>query len=124
MSFLISFMSQTPIYEQIKMQIKEKVLSGALRFGDQLPSIRLMAKDLKVGMVTVKRAYDDLCDEGFAISHAGKGFYIADINEEKIRSIHVKILQERLLDIKNFCITAQIPKEEIIEIINKLYGGH
>lgn len=124
MNILISPLSQTPIYEQIKMQIKELVLSGKIKSGEQLPSIRLMAKDLKVGIITVKRAYDDLCAEGITISLAGRGIFAADIDAEKAKRIHLDILSERLLEIKVFCDSTNISKQELVKQIDDIYGGY
>jgi len=121
---MISPLSQTPIYEQIKMQIKELVLSGKLKSGEQLPSIRLMAKDLKVGIITVKRAYDDLCLEKITLSLAGRGIFVADIDEKRVKEIHINMLLERLLDISAFCKSTGISKQELEEQINKIYGGY
>ena len=72
LNILISTLSQTPIYEQIQNQIKEMVLSGRIESNEQLPSIRLMAKDLKVGIITVKRAYEELEKEGIVVNFQGR----------------------------------------------------
>ena len=106
------------------MQIKELVLSGKLKSGEQLPSIRLMAKDLKVGIITVKRAYDDLCLEKITLSLAGRGIFVADIDEKRVKEIHINMLLERLLDISAFCKSTGISKQELEEQINKIYGGY
>ena len=124
MNLLISPLSQTPIYEQIKMQLKELILSGTLKSGAQLPSIRLMAKDLKVGIITVKRAYDDLCAEGITVSLAGRGIFVADIDNKKAKQIHLGMLSEQLLEIISFCNSTGITKEELEDQINNLYGGN
>ena len=123
LNILISPLSQTPIYEQIEMQIKELVLSGKLKSGEQLPSIRLMARDLKVGIITVKRAYDDLCAEGITMSLAGRGIFVADIDEKRSKKIHLDMLSERLLEIIGFCNSTGISKQELEEQINNIYGG-
>ena len=123
LNLMISSLSQTPIYEQIKMQIKELILTGKLEGGAQLPSIRLMAKDLKVGVITVKRAYDDLSAEGFTNNVPGRGVFIADINNEKAKEIHLEMLAERLEEIKDFCIGSGISKSEFERVVNKIYGG-
>jgi GntR family transcriptional regulator len=124
LNILISPLSQTPIYEQIEMQIQELVLSGKLRNGEQLPSIRLMAKDLKVGIITVKRAYDELCAKGVAVSLAGRGVFVADIDEKRAKQIHLSMLIERLLEIKSYCDSTNISKKELEEQINSIYGGY
>ncbi|MCL1852410.1 MAG: GntR family transcriptional regulator [Peptococcaceae bacterium] len=123
MRFMISTLSQTPIYEQIKTQIKELVLTGQLKSGEQLPSIRFMAKDLKVGIITVKRAYDDLCEEGFAVSLAGRGVFVADVDTARVKSIHLQLLREQLSDIKDYCATAGITRLELEEVLGDVYGG-
>ena len=123
MNILISTLSQTPIYEQIQNQIKEMVLTGMLKSDEQLPSIRLMAKDLKVGIITVKRAYEELEKEGIVVNLQGRGCFVASIDRNKIKAIHLDILRERLLEIKEFADTADISHEEIIKVINEIYGG-
>lgn len=123
MNILISTLSQTPIYEQIQNQIKEMVLSGKLEANTQLPSIRLMAKDLKVGIITVKRAYEELEKEGIVVNLQGRGCFVADINRDKIKEIHIEMLRERLLEIKEFADTTSISIEEIQKVLNEIYGG-
>jgi len=122
-NILISTLSQTPIYEQIQNQIKEMVLSGNIKSQEQLPSIRLMAKDLKVGIITVKRAYEELGKEGIIINLQGRGCFVAEIDKKKIKAIHINMLREKLLEIKEFADTSAITPEEMIEIINEIYGG-
>ena len=73
MKLVINANGEQPIYEQIKLQIKEQITSGELVAGTMLPSIRMLAKELKIGIITAKRAYDDLTEEGFTVSVAGKG---------------------------------------------------
>ncbi|MCB2350139.1 GntR family transcriptional regulator [Clostridium estertheticum] len=123
-NILISALSQTPIYEQIQNQIKEMVLSGNIKSKDQLPSIRLMAKDLKVGIITVKRAYEELEKEGIVINLQGRGCFVAEINLKKVKGIHIDMLRERLLEIKDFADTSGLSHDEIIEVINEIYGGY
>ena len=123
MNILISALSQTPIYEQLKNQIKELVLKGQLKPQEQLPSIRLMAKDLKVGIITVKRAYEDLAKEGIIINLQGRGCFVAEIDRAKIKAIHLDMLRERLLEIKEFADTTDISSMEISNLLNEIYGG-
>ncbi|MGH4118691.1 GntR family transcriptional regulator [Clostridium sp.] len=122
-NILISALSQTPIYEQIQNQIKEMVLSGNLKSKEQLPSIRLMAKDLKVGIITVKRAYEELEKEGMVVNLQGRGCFVAEINRVKIKAIYLDMLRERLLEIKEFADTSGISPEEMHSVINEIYGG-
>ena len=123
MNTLISTFSQTPIYEQIQIQIKEMILKGILKSNEQLPSIRLMAKDLKVGIITVKRAYEELEKEGILINLQGRGCFVAEINRNKIKVIHIAMLRERLFEIKEFADTTDISFGEIFKVLNEIYGG-
>jgi GntR family transcriptional regulator len=123
LNILISTLSQTPIYEQLQNQIKEMVLSGKLKSQEQLPSIRLMAKDLKVGIITVKRAYEELEKEGIVVNLQGRGCFVAEIDRNKIKAIHIDMLRERLLEIKEFADTAGIPFGEMLKVLNEIYGG-
>jgi len=123
LNILISALSQTPIYEQIQTQIKEMVLKGTLKSQEQLPSIRLMAKDLKVGIITVKRAYEELEKEGIVINLQGRGCFVEKIDRNKIKSIHLDMLRERLLEIKDFADTTDISSVEMFKVLNEIYGG-
>lgn len=123
LNILISTLSQTPIYEQLQNQIKEMVLSGKLKSHEQLPSIRLMAKDLKVGIITVKRAYEELEKEGIVVNLQGRGCFVAEIDRNKIKAIHIDMLRERLLEIKEFADTADISLGEMLKVLNEIYGG-
>ncbi|MBZ9688629.1 GntR family transcriptional regulator [Clostridium estertheticum] len=123
MNILISTLSQTPIYGQIQTQIKEMVLKGTLKSQEQLPSIRLMAKDLKVGIITVKRAYEELEKEGIVVNLQGRGCFVAEIDRNKIKAIHIDMLKERLLEIKDFADTVGISSVEMFKVLNEIYGG-
>ncbi|EXJ23859.1 Transcriptional regulator, GntR family [Alkalibacterium sp. AK22] len=101
MNILLSHKSNKPIYEQIKSQIKNSILSGQLIEGEPLPSIRKLAKDLEVSVITTKRAYEDLEAEGYVTSLVGKGTFVAKqevgkLKESKIRQIehHLEIVIE------------------------------
>jgi GntR family transcriptional regulator len=122
-NILISALSQTPIYEQIQNQIKEMVLSGNLKSKEQLPSIRLMAKDLKVGIITVKRAYEELEKEGIVVSLQGRGCFVAEIDRVKVKAIHLDMLREQLIEIKEFADASDISPSEMHKVINEIYGG-
>ena len=121
MNILISNLSQRPIYEQIQNQIKEMVLKGKLKSHEQLPSIRLMAKDLKVGIITVKRAYEELEKEGIVVNHQGLGCFVSEIDRNKIKAIHLDMLRERLLEIKEFTDTVGISSVEMLKAINEIW---
>ena len=123
MSIIISQMSQIPIYEQIKEQIRKQIMSGTLVSGDMMPSIRVLAKDLGVGIITVRRAYDDLCGEGILISLQGRGVFVAEIDTDKAKKIRIKKLRETLSEIKRYCDSSDITEQELLAEIYKIYGG-
>jgi GntR family transcriptional regulator len=96
MRILIANSSPDPIYEQITRQIKAQILSGELPEGEALPSIRRLAQDLQISVITTKRAYDELEREGFINTVGGKGTYVAVQNQELLREKRMKIVEEKL----------------------------
>ena len=96
MDIIIVNDSAIPLYEQIISQIKEHILRGELDQGTLLPSIRMMAKELKVSIITVKRAYEDLETEGFVHTTPGKGTYVSMANRERLKELQMSQLEERL----------------------------
>mgnify|MGYP000416423046 CR=1 FL=1 len=123
MNINISQLSQTPIYEQIEDQIRQQILSGEMTPGEMLPSIRKTAKDLGVGIITVKRAYDDLCIEGLLISIQGRGVFVAQMDVSKARNVRIEQLDEKLSEVKAFCDTSSITKEELMKEIEKIWNN-
>ena len=121
MQLQVSTLSQIPIYEQIKQQIKEQVFSGSLKAGDKLPSIRLLAKELQIGVITSKRAYDDLCEEGILVSHPGKGVFVAEINKEAAKTTHLQIIREQLEDTVRQAKQFSIGKEDFKNLVDEIY---
>ena len=98
MHILISNQSETPIYQQLKNQIKDAILSGELADGDMLPSIRNMANETRASVLTVRRAYDELEEEGLIHSVHGKGSFIASKNIELIKEAKLKEIEKKLLE--------------------------
>lgn len=96
MKIVISNSSGLPIYEQIKEQIKHAILSGVLKEGEILPSIRLLAKDLKISVITTTRAYTDLEQEGFVSNVQGKGCYVLPMNNELVKEQLLRRIEEGL----------------------------
>ena len=96
MELIIRNNTDQPIYGQITSQIRSQILSGALAPGDALPSIRALAKDLKISVITTKRAYDELEAEGFVCTVAGKGCFVAEKNLDLIRETQLKALEDHL----------------------------
>ena len=121
MNIMINQLSQTPIYEQMENQIRQSILSGELEANYMMPSIRKMAKELSVGIITVKRAYDDLCNEGLLVSIQGRGVFVASIDTDKEKEVRLNQLRERLRELKTFCDTSDISGEELMEELEKIY---
>ncbi len=120
MEILIKNSSGQPIYEQIYTQIKDLILNGALAEGDALPSIRGLAKDLRISVITTKRAYDELEREGFVNTVAGKGCFVAGTDRELIREEHLKKIETHLQAISQLAKSCGITNEELIEMFRIL----
>ena len=85
MKIIVKNKSDVPIYEQIETQIKQQILEGKVQEDEQMPSIRQLARDLKISVITTTRVYNDLAEEGFIVSVAGKGYFVAPRNNELLR---------------------------------------
>ena len=120
MEILISNASGLPIYEQITTQIKRKILSGELAAGEALPSIRALAKDLRISVITTKRAYDELEREGLACTVAGKGCFVAARNREWIREELLRQIETHLEKIAELAAQANVSGEELCEMLRAL----
>mgnify|MGYP002243315536 CR=1 FL=1 len=96
MQIYLSNSGQEPIYAQITRQIKQQILSGALRPGDALPSIRLLARELRISVITTKRAYEDLERDGFILTQQGRGSFVAEQNPALLREEHLKKVEDCL----------------------------
>ena len=113
MKLMISTVSRLPLYEQMENQIKEKILTGELRPGNLLPSIREMARECQVGVITSKRAYDDLCAEGFLVSRPGKGVYVAEVDTAFTRTIRLQQMTGQMRDLVDFAKNAGLTQAEM-----------
>ena len=109
-----------PIYLQIKNQIKSQIMSGELKEGEQLPSIRFLAKELRVSMITAKRAFDELELEGFINSVQGKGNFVAGQNKELVREEFLKRIEHKLEEITELSEISGISIEEIISMLKNI----
>lgn len=107
-----------PIYEQIYSQIKNQIISGDLKEEEALPSIRNLAKDLRISVITTKRAYDELEKEGFIYTVAGKGCYVAPKNVELLREENLKRIEDYIQKIIPLAASCNLTKNDVIEIIN------
>lgn len=121
LKIIVSNRLGVPIYEQIKSQIKEAIFSGELKEDDLLPSIRQLAKDLKISVITTTRAYTDLEDEGFIVSVQGKGCYVLPQNKEMARENALRKIELGLTDAIAAAKAGKIAKDEVIEMLNILY---
>ena len=121
MNLIISNSSGKPIYEQITAQIKNSILNGELQEGEALPSMRALAKDLRISVITPKRAYEDLERDGFVVTVAGKGCFVAPKNLELMREEQRKKVEEALQCAVDQAKAASIDLEELKEMLSLLY---
>ena len=121
MNLIISNSSNTPIYEQIKEQIKSKILSNELKSGDLLPSIRNLAKDLRISVITTKNAYEELEREGYVETMPGKGTYIASKNIEIIKEEQMKKVENLIDTAVSIAKMSKITKKELKDMLDILY---
>ncbi len=113
--------SAVPLYEQIKNEVKENILKNKISEGQQLPSVRTLSKDLKVSILTVKKAYDELEEEGFVESRQGLGTFVAGKDSEVKREELQKKLEEHLQEAINLSIQLNLDKKTILELFEILY---
>lgn len=118
---LISNTSTRPLYEQIKDQLKDAILQGELAPGDALPSIRAFAAGLKVSVLTIRRVYDDLEQEGFVTSQVGKGTFVSQGNVELLRDARRRRVEEKMAAMIADAKTLGITKEELSAMMDILY---
>lgn len=120
MEIIIRNTVNLPIYEQISTQIKNQIIAGTLRPGEALPSIRALAKDLKISVITTKRAYEELEAQGFLNTIAGKGSFVAEKNLELIREKRLRELEEHLEVAAEIAKTCGVSWEELMETLRVL----
>ncbi|MDO5844793.1 MAG: GntR family transcriptional regulator [Methanocorpusculum sp.] len=123
MKIIISNSSDKPIYEQITSQIKKQIVSGELPEGFALPSMRLLAKELRISVITTKRAYTDLEHDGFIETVTGKGSFVAGKNKELIKEQQLKLAEENISNAVEIAKNYGITKEELAEMLVLLYDG-
>lgn len=122
-NIIISNSSDDPIYLQIVNQLKEQIVKEELSNSEPLPSIRNLAKELKISVITTKRAYDELEKEGFIVTVAGKGSYVAAINKEMLRETKVKMIEEKMTEAITTAKLIGLTLEELQEMLKLLYEG-
>lgn len=121
MEIIISNTDSRPIYEQITSQIKGKIMNGELKEGDALPSMRLLAKELRISVITTKRAYEDLERDGFIVTVVGKGSFVAAQNADLMREEHLRAIEEYMTKAVEMARTGGIARDVLAEMLDVLY---
>ena len=121
MDIIISNSSGVPIYEQIEEQIKSQIMTGELAEGEMLPSMRVLAKELKISIITTKRAYEDLERDGFVESIMGKGSFVKAINSDIVKENLMFSIEELLEEAVDKAILGKVTRDELNEMLDLLY---
>ena len=121
MNIFIDSKSGTPIYDQIYSQIKNHIISGVLRENELLPSIRGLAKDLRISFITTKRAYEELEREGFIYTVPAKGCYVAPKNTELLRAENMKKIEDHIEQILTLAESCNLEKEDLLQMMESKY---
>ena len=121
MDIIISNSSGVPIYEQIKEQVKSQIMTGELKEGDALPSMRVLAKDLKISIITTKRAYEDLECEGYIESVIGKGSFVKGINSDLVKENMLYAIEEFLDKAVDKALLGKVTLKEMQGMLCLLY---
>lgn len=124
MELHVSTYAKEAIYEQIEQQIREQIITGVLSKDEQLPSIRVLAAQLEVGIITVKRAYEDLEKEGFLYNRQGKGCFVKAIDRNAIQQMCEVDVRNKLQEVIHMCVTYAITKEELESYLNEEWRNH
>ena len=122
MDILISNSSNEPIYSQIYSQIKTQIMDGTLKEGDPLPSMRNLALQLRISLITTKRAYEELERDGFIESHTGRGSFVKAQNAELLREEHLRETEQLLTKACEKARLAGMSLNEMKEILDLIYG--
>ena len=120
MNIFVDNKSGIPIYNQIYSEIKREILNGAIGEGDPLPSIRNLSKDLRVSIITTKRAYEELEKEGFIYTLPGKGCFVAEKNTEIIREDNLRKIEEHMDEILKLARTISLTEEDVLEMMKTM----
>lgn len=123
MNIIITNATGQPIYDQIVTQIKNMIISGELKEGDALPSMRFLAKELKISVITTKRAYEELEKEGFIVSYTGKGSFVAGTNQDFLREQKLKEVENYLQKAVKEAKACNISAGELTDMLHLFYEG-
>ena len=121
MNIFISEHSNAAIYEQIEQQIKDAILKQELRAEEALPSIRGLAKDLQISVITTKRAYEELEAQGLIYSVPGRGFFVCNRKLEMLKEKKIQDLEKRMTELIQECKEAELTKQDILDMLDLLY---
>lgn len=121
MDIIVSNMDSTPIYEQITRQIKAKILGGELQPEEALPSMRLLAKELRISVITTKRAYEELEREGLITSQTGRGSFVAPVSSERLREAQLRTVEDHLTDAVQAARLVGLSADEFAELARTLF---
>ncbi len=121
MNITISNQCGQPIYEQIGSQIKNMIISGQLAAGDPLPSMRFLAKELRISVITTKRAYEELERDGFIVSITGKGSFVADKNTELIKEQQLRTIESQMQEIIKSAMLCGLTLPDLIDMLTLIY---
>jgi GntR family transcriptional regulator len=122
MDIIISNSSDKPIYEQIASQIKTAIINGTLQSGETLPSMRVLAKELRISVITTKRAYEELERDGFIETVTGRGSFVAEKNLELVREANLRAIEEKLTEAADIAARADVDTEVLFEMIELICG--
>lgn len=121
MDIIISNSSGRPIYDQISTQIRDKIIAGELKPGEALPSMRLLAKELRISVITTKRAYEELERAGFITTMTGKGSFVAPQNMEIIKEEYLKRIEEHIREAVRLSASCDLTVYELKEMLELIY---
>lgn len=121
MKILLSGSAGLPIYERLKNGIKAQIASGELPPGSALPSIRVAARELGVGIITVKRAYDDLCAEGYLYAEQGRGVFVAKVGKEALSQKSIAEFTKKMEELKEIATALNITPEQAEQIFREIW---
>ena len=123
MDIIISNSTGEPIYEQISSQVKALILGGTLKEGDALPSMRMLALELRISVITTKRAYEELERDGFIESYTGKGSFVKAQNAELLREEILRQIEKTLGEVCSKARESGVSLDELTDILSIIYGG-
>ncbi len=121
MNIILSNTDSAPIYEQITRQLRAKIVSGELAAGQALPSMRLLARELRISVITTKRAYEELEREGLIVTQTGRGSFVAPVSSERLREAQLRTVEDHLTDAVQAARLAGLSADEFAELARTLF---